>query len=458
MTHQTTNDHVRTGLDRRRFLLKAGLAAGAGALPLLGAADTVHASPPRTPGHGTAGTSTPEHRPPAPRTPFPPADSTADPDQLFTSGQFAAAARGYSRLLRADPDNAHAAAQSGYIHLLSDRLERAEPFLVKALRLAPDDVFTRGRLANCLLRQDDYARAAPLLPEPLAVQAAAVTGTPFEQHGPPVTRVPFLAVDPLPQLEASVAGSAPWRFVLDTGAGDITLTTRRAEQAGLRAVASTTMTINGRPSTTYLGIAPSVRIGEIELRNVPVTWIDEAILAFPDGTVPDGTIGWSVFYRFLTTLDYRRKALVLRRKTPAQQREFRTEAARAGLRPQPMWLPDHVPCTPAKLNGYGPGIAGLDTGTIGAGLNTSVANAERAGITVDYAHPTPVNGGAATIYPITADRVSIGDAVGRHLPGSAGPVPGEGAVRFDLIGNITHEFFKPFAVTFDYAAMRLYVG
>ena len=147
------------------------------------------------------------------------------------------------------------------------------------------------------------------------------------------------------------------------------------------------------------------------------------------------------------------------RKTAAQQRAFRAEAARAGIRPQPLWLAaDHLPCTLGKLNGYGPRVAVIDSGTLGQGLNTSEANAERAGITVDWAHPVPVNGGTATVYPATVDRMSIGDAVGRHIPGSVGPTPWEGLTRFDLLGNFTHEFFKPFAVTFDYTAMRLYVG
>jgi hypothetical protein len=90
----------------------------------------------------------------------------------------------------------------------------------------------------------------------------------------------------------------------------------------------------------------------------------------------------------------------------------------------------------------------MDTGTAGSGLNTSVANAERAGIAIDWSHPTPVNGGTATVYPIAPDRISIGDAVGRHLPGSVGPTPWEAMT----------EFFKPFAVTFDFVGMHLYVG
>ncbi|MFI6449108.1 hypothetical protein [Kitasatospora sp. NPDC050543] len=97
----------------------------------------------------------------------------------------------------------------------------------------------------------------------------------------------------------------------------------------------------------------------------------------------------------------------------------------------------------------------MDTGAIAIGLNTSAANAERAGITIDWSDPTPVNGGTATVYPITPDRISIGDAVGQHLPGSVGPTPWEAMTGFDGIGNFTHEFFKPFAVTFDFVGMHL---
>ncbi|MFC1438640.1 aspartyl protease family protein [Streptacidiphilus sp. N1-10] len=429
MNRTMENDHVRDGLGRRAFLRRAGLAAGASAvLPLLGAAGY-------------------------------PAAPTGDPDQLFQSGQFAAAERCYARLMRDDPDNAHAAGQLGYIALLSNRFDRAEHYLGAAHRLAPDDANAQRRLADCFVRQDAFARAVPLLPAAQAAQLASVTGTPYQVHGAQATRVPFLDIDPLPQVEAVVNAAAAGRFVLDTGAMGLTLSTDAAEQAGLRAVSTTTATINGRTVTTFLGVVPTLRIGAIELRNVPATWTDGAILTFPNGVVPAGTIGTALFYHFLTTIDYRGRALVLRRRTTAQQRAFQAGAARAALRPHPLWLAgDHLPCTLGKLNDYGPRVAVMDTGTVAIGLNTSVANAERAGITIDWSDPTPVNGGTATVYPITPDRISIGDAVGRHVPGSVGPTPWEAMTGFDILGNFTHEFFKPFAVTFDFVGMHLYVG
>ncbi|MFI0942851.1 aspartyl protease family protein [Streptomyces sp. NPDC021020] len=434
MTHTTKNDPVRAGLDRRGFLRRAGLLAGAGTvLPLLGAAAGPTAS--------AAGTA------------------DGDPDQLFQAGEFAAAGRIYARQLHRDPGNAHAAGQLGYIDLLSNRFTRAEHLLGRAQRLAPDDMTVRRRLADCFVRQDLLARAAPLLPAAQAEQLASVDGTPYAVDGPQATRVPFLDVDPLPQVRGAVNGGAPATFVLDTGAMGLTLTTDAAQEAGLAPVSSTAVTINGRTVTTYLGVVRTLRLGEFELHNVPVSWTDGSIMAFPDGTVTAGTLGTALFYHFLTTIDYRGRALVLRRKTPAQQRAFRAEAARTALRPQPLWLAgDHLPCTPGMLGGYGPRVAVIDSGTLDCGLNTSAANAERAGIPVDWDHPIPVNGGTATVYPATAARMSIGAAVAHDVPGTVGPTPWEGLTGFDLLGNFTHDFFKPFAVTFDYTAMHLFVG
>jgi hypothetical protein len=392
-------------VDRRGLLRRVGLVAGVAALlPLVGGV-----------GSEAAG-----------------AVAAADPDALFQAGELAAAERGYRRLWARDPMDAHVAARLGDLALLSDRCGEAERWLRTALRLAPGDAPTRRLLADCYLRRDRLAEARPLLPAPDAAQLAAVTGTPYAINGA-AARVPWLDVDPLPHLTASVNGS-PGTFVLDTGAGQVTLSSDAAARAGLEAVASSSGAIvNGQPVTTYLGVAGSLRLGAVEVRNVPVTWLDGDALALPNGLRPDGTIGTPIFYRFLTTLDYRHRALLLRPKR---------SPARPGRQ---MWLADHLPCAEATLNAYGPRIAAMDTGGLGVGLNTSAAIARDAGI--DTTRPT-----------VTVDRIGLAGAVNRHVPVTIGAMPWEGMTRFSTIGNVTHEFYKPFAVTFDFARMRLSIG
>jgi hypothetical protein len=186
-----------------------------------------------------------------------------------------------------------------------------------------------------------------------------------------------------------------------------------------------------------------------------VQWIDLPMPPLPDGGQPAGVFGTTVLYHLLSTMDYAHGTLILRRKDEPTHRTGND---------LPLWLAgDHYPCTLGSLRDYGPRIVTLDTGGLGHGLDTTVEIAERAGIPVDYAHPTQING--TTVYPIIPNRIALGRAVGRDVPGMAVsaiwpglPGPGQSAMfGFDVMANFTHEYFKPFAITFDYTAMRLSV-
>ncbi|MGW5416890.1 tetratricopeptide repeat protein [Actinomadura geliboluensis] len=392
----------------------------------------------------------------------PAASAVKDPDLLFKGGSFAAAELGYRRALRNDPGDAHALAQVGYIALLSNRFTDAEKYLSKALAAQPDDVASAQRLAECFVRQDRLPRAAPLLkgtgrPRDTAFAElySQVTGAPWRLRGARSTRIPFVTLDPVPAVEASVNGGLAQPFWLDTYA-TLDLSREAAENAGLRAVATMSGGVaNNQPITIWLGIMDSFRIGDIEIRNIPVQWSDAKRPSLPDGTPAAGAFGTTLFYHFLTTMDYAGQALILRRGTAGSRRTRATNRL-------PLWLAgDHYPCTLGSLGDYGPRMVTIDTGGIGIGLDTTVEIAERAGIAVDYDHPLPQPAGK--LYPITADRISLGGAIGRGIPGHAAdkvfaafPGPGQSAqFGFDLIANFTHEFFKPFAVTFDYSAMHL---
>ncbi|HZR53666.1 MAG TPA: aspartyl protease family protein [Streptosporangiaceae bacterium] len=438
----------RNIIGRRQFLRRGGMAAAAAgaALPLLGS--QLQGSPARA----------------APA-------ANADPDQLFAAGWFEAADRGYARQLRHDPGDAHALAQRGYIALLSNRLGAAEKFLTRALQLAPGDTFSRGKLADCYLRQNQLARAVPLLRQTGdpsdAVSAewyAALAGVPWQVHGAESTRVSIVSINPLPVIEASLNGGAPQPFVFDTGATTPGFTTELADELGLHAVASKTGEDgDGVPTTLYYGWLESFQIGEIEVRNLPVSWSDLTRPSPPNIPVV-GAFGTVFFTHFLTTLDYQGLSFVLRRKSEAGLREFQMAAKREGYRPLPLWLADtredwtHFPCTLGSLNNFGPRLVSTDTGGQGRGIETTPQIAQEAGITVDYNDPIEANG---QLYPsISPDKISLGDAVGRHILGAVKPQqPGSGphGFQFQTIGNFTHEFFKPFAVTLDFLGMNLYV-
>jgi tetratricopeptide (TPR) repeat protein len=415
-------------VDRRKFLRQAGLAVGAGAVgPLLGS--------------GTA-------------------EASGDPEQLFKAGRFAEADRGYALILRRDPENARAMAQRGYIALLSNRFADAEKFLTKAVGLAPADNFVKQQLADCFVRQDQLARAVDPLRasgnEAYATQLASVTGPPYQVHGAETTRLPFRALDPLPLVEASVSGRPARKFILDTG-GTLSLSMAAAEEAGLRAVATGKGRAGGQTFTMYFGVLDSFRLGDIELRNLPVHWHDAVMPSALGDPQPSGVIGTTIFYHFLTTVDYANRALVLRRKTRDHLRAFQAEARNAGAEVLPLWLAgDHFPCTLGRLNDHGPRIVSLDTGGAGGiGVVTTPEVAERAGIRVDYGRPTSFN--KIPVYPCVPDKASLGGAVGRDIYSIAGPLLMDDRFRFDTIANFTHAFFKPYTITFDFMDMNFYL-
>lgn len=312
------NKHIT---DRREFLRLAGLAAAVGAaLPL-------QAFPAQA---ATAGSVLP-----------------ADPDQLFLRGWFDAADRGYAQQLRQDPDNEHALAQRGYIALLSGRLGAAEAFLTRAIQLNPNDTFPVGKLADCYLRQDQFARAVPLLRQTgnasdtaQAAQFAAVGGVPYQVRGARSTRVPIVSIDPLPIIEASLNGGSPQPFIFDTGATTPGFSNELAAELGLTPVSSTTGDTGSGQVTLNFGWLKSFQVGEIELRNIPVQWGNTKLPAPPGGPVPVGALGTVFMFHFLTTLDYAGKGFVLRRKTEGRLREFQAAASRDGYRPLPLWLAD----------------------------------------------------------------------------------------------------------------------
>ncbi|MDL4813780.1 aspartyl protease family protein [Actinomadura opuntiae] len=424
--------------DRRSLLRGAAVVAGAAATtPLLGKAATAHAD-------------------------------GSDADALFKAGKFEQAGRAYEEILKKDPTNLNAARQRGYIGLLGNKFPDAEKFLTMALKLAPEDKQTNALLGDCYIRQDKFSLSVPCWraagEEGYANWFAAVRGKPYQIYGD-IGRVPWQRMDPSPVVEASVNGGPPKRLMFYTGAPNLSLTSSAAKEAGVSPVYKEKSDFEGTAIWVYYGVLDSLKLGGIELRNVPVGWSSTETGEDVD-TDNDGLIGTWVFYHLLTTFDYAGRSLILRRPTPETASRVRA-AAQAGTKPLPLWLSrDHDLQSTGSIAGSGLRVMGVNFGGIGemvAGMAGETA--KRLGVRTDYDRPieTAAHSHATTTYPCYPKEIRLGDAVANDVYCETDPnmpvnVPWPYGSGFDTIGWFAHCFWKPYNITLDFTNMNLYIA
>ncbi|WP_133848344.1 tetratricopeptide repeat protein [Labedaea rhizosphaerae] len=417
--------------DRRSALRAAAVMAGvAAAAPLLGRSATAQ------PGPGP------------------------DADALFKAGRFEQAGRAYEEILKKDPTNVHAASQRGYVALLSNRFAEAEKYLKMALGLAPGDPSANRLMADCYLRQDKLSLSAHHLrvlgDDVDATWFEAVHGEPYQLHGD-TARLPWLQMDPTPMIEASVNGGAPKRFMFYTGAPWLGLSMQVAEEAGLTAVAKQKIDYLDGYAWQYFGVLESFKLGDIELRNIPVGWSEAETNAADPGGAHDGLIGSWVFWHLLTTFDYAGRSLILRRPTPEA-----IGKAPAGAEPLPLWLAGGQEMySLGSIDGSGPRVTGLSIGGISENVAVmSVETAKQLRIRIDYDRPleTYAHSHPTVVYPCFPDEVRLGDAAARGFYSVASPDSRPPRSGFDVPFTLFHPFYKPYNLTLDFTGMKMYVA
>ncbi|MFI6904727.1 aspartyl protease family protein [Nonomuraea sp. NPDC050394] len=370
-------------------------------------------------------------------------------DELFASGEFAAAGALYRKVLGGDPDHVHALARHAYITLMTGHLPLAKRLLKHVLRLDPGNTRALGNLADALWRADQFAELAALLPSvkkdgptATAAQLRSFAGLrPYTISGPATVRVPFAAADPLPMIEVSLNGAPPELFFLDTGAL-FALNQDYADRLAIPTYGHTTgRTMYGEHQAHQGRVDTLALAGGLTIGNVPVHTIPDAIrLTAPDGRTTQGAIGTSVLARFLPTLDYPGRALVLRRD--------RRPAIHARHSAPLWWVGDHYLLSRGTVNDLDPMVFFVDTGGGDIGFTAPPSTFTAAGVKI------PAGGG---FHPVTLREVTLGSATGRDVDGLTGAFPSWFEHDFDFrIGGLpTHRFFKPYAITFDFPRGRI---
>ncbi len=386
----------------------------------------------------------------------------AQADDLFHRGQFDEAASAYAQIVRLDPSSYEAALGLGRVYLLRNDLAAAEPWLKKAAELKPVEKEPKALMGELLYRRDDYEKAAPYF-EALGQKAKAEKLRAFQgrrpffiESGPEETSVKFIQTDPLPSVKLTLNGQEG-TFLIDTGGSELHVISRFAEKCGIKPLAEkqTATYAGGRTATISFAVADSIGLGEFKLRNVPV------IIPEGGGAMGlDGVIGTVVLYHFIFTLDYPQGRLILRRNTPEVSKAVRREADAAGAVRVPFWLAgDHFVYAWGTVNNAGPYLFFVDTGMGGGGFDCPESVIKEASIKLpEQGFTGQGGGGPVTVYPITVD-LTLGEARETNVRGLHGAITGDIAERFGfrMGGLISHGFFRPYALTFDFRSMALYL-
>jgi hypothetical protein len=398
--------------------------------------------------------------------------------RLFQAGKFADAGKLYSQIVAQNPKDHSAILQLGRIALLSNQLDDAQKWLEKAMALQPGNADPKVMLAEAFYRRDDFQKAAAALngvdvksnklvieqyPALNVAKLESFKGqTPYELHGNGTsTRVKFLKTDPLPVLNVRVNGGKEVTFFIDTGGSEIALDTDFAKELRVPQFGAVQGTFSGgQHADVQQGRIESLAIGDWTIKNLPAVMLPLRQLSEGFGVKQiDGIIGTTLFYHFLATMDYPHGELVLRRKTAENLEQLKKSPAKRVV--VPIWMAsDHFMIGWGRVETLRPTLLFVDSGLMGAGVKLAESVIKEAGIKLDESKATEGAGGGGTlkIVPYTVHQLSFGDIKEENVPGLYdGPFPWENMFGFYLAGMIGHDFLKPYAVTFDFQNMQIFL-
>ncbi len=359
-------------------------------------------------------------------------------DLAFRHGDFDAAFAAYSSAVAANPNDAGAVLGLGTIELYRNHLPAARTYLMKATQLDPSNSRIAARL-RALEGREPNARD---------FRIAMTT---------PEVDVPFVATDPLPLVRVKINGADALLFI-DTGAPSIALTPAAAERLHVPThAAGEGVFLGGKTAEVREGRIDSFAVPGLTVSGIPSNILPgELQLA---GHQLDGAIGTAFLYRFLSTIDYVHGKLILRPHSSSAA--FEAAAAKSGDTIVPMWLvADHFIFARGRVNDAPEALFNIDTGGTDLGVQLTKAALDAAHITPDASKGAEFTGGAgeARALPFTAASVSLGTAVRNDMPGLYFPDGDQYKLfPFEVAGTLSHVFFRPTALTFDFDAMKLIV-
>ena len=414
-------------------------------------------------------------------------------DSLFADGDFQASEFIYQRILNAEPENLNALKKIGLIALWNNNTPLAREYFLKVQehspligKIWPFSIELNMYMAYALLIREDrfkeaaeyYSKASGPFEIPFLKEASLrqkqlslfVENTPYIIEGTDSTEIEFVMLDPLPVVKASINGSRPANFVIDTGAEGIFLDKAFAKEVRANVVGETSLKKGsgaGDKGSIGYGKIDCMYIGEISVRNIPVNVIDcEPISSVVfNGSEIKGIIGTQFLMHFLSTIDYKKQKLILRKPGEVITENFHKDRSSLEKKSIPFYLvASHLMFARGSFNKQNRGLFFVDTGLAGAGFLSSRTLLEEAGVDMAWNKSfigTGV-GGTAKGLNVTINEVTLGEGVNEtrkfHVLGVVLEKDisiFKGELGFNVKGLVSHYFFRDQVLTLDFANMKL---
>ncbi|MGH9940871.1 MAG: aspartyl protease family protein [Pyrinomonadaceae bacterium] len=254
---------------------------------------------------------------------------------LLGIGEFALSIEEFKTALAFKDDEALAIAGLAMISFHENRPSVALNGLRRAMNIEPDEPDYVFNFAKAASRSERYREAADayehflrIAPRTDADRRAYIRGLIdflrylgaqrelYEAAGSARVEIPFDVVNNRPIVNVRLNGAKdPMRFVLETGSGMCVLSEAAAKRIGVKSVArgGTARAVGGAGRFDIIyGFLSSIHLGEARVENVPIY-----IRHFHSTQEPvDGYIGLSVLSKYLATIDYGTRQLIIDREPP----------------------------------------------------------------------------------------------------------------------------------------------
>jgi predicted aspartyl protease len=295
----------------------------------------------------------------------------------FRRGDFSKADSLYRQAIRLNDKTAYAHFGLGKLALAKLNAKEAISQFKRAIEIAPKealfhwyatDAYGIDKNYNAQKAEvDEYLKFATNDPDRIA--EAKATSEMIDKLGKDIgaitapeapAPIPFQKAFNLIFTQITIDGKGPYRFAIDTGATQVVVSEKLANDLGLKAITNTVMhgVGGGGKVDSKLYRVGELRLGDIKVTNLPVGTFNDPLVT----QLADGILGTATLSDFVITVNYEENRLELSKKVPTVPAE-RLDA----------WYFSNLLLIPLEINGKFHGNFVVDTGAVTTVLSHAMA-------------------------------------------------------------------------------------